>query len=119
MVRFFVSEHVEAFKYCIRKIGSIFAFLLDYSCIESTRCIPSSCKCFKAIKKRHPASSHIVHEALQNLNYSWNIHLKQLQLTIFLEHLDVGENINPHFPSKKNGRKLVVGWTTGDGKAWR
>ena len=119
-VRIFASEHVEALNYCIRKIGSIFAFLLDYSCIQSTQCIPSSCKCFKAIKKgiQHPLTLYM--KPFKIWIYSWNIYLKQLQLTIFLEHLHVGENINPHFPCKKK-RPPSSWWVglTGDGKAWR
>ena len=115
MARFFVSEHVEAFKYCIRKIGSIFAFLLDYSCIESTQCIPSSCKCFKAIKKRHPASSHIVHEALQNLNLQLEFLFETTSTTstnYFLGTPPCWREHQPPFPFQKNtAGKLVVGWT--------
>ena len=115
-VRIFASEHVEALNYCIRKIGSIFAFLLDYSCIQSTHVSHLPANASK--RDKHPLTLYM--KPFRISIYSWNIYLKQLQLTIFLEHLHVGENINPQFPSKKKtAAKLVVGWTTGDGKAWR
>ena len=59
-------------------------------------------------RDKHPLTLYM--KPLQNLNLQLEyVYLKQLQLTIFLEHLHVGENTNPHFPSKKNGRQAGGG----------
>ena len=91
------------------------------SCIQSTQCIPSSCKCFKAIKKgiQHPLTLYM--KPFKIWIYSWNIYIWNNSNYLFSWNTSMLERTSTpsSLQKKKRAAKLVVGWTTGDGKAWR
>ena len=102
---FFVSEHAEAWKLLYPKDRInllVFTGLFMYWIYP---CIPFSCKWFKAIKQASSILSHWTWSPSKSQNtlgiYFW----KQLQLTIFLEHLHVWKKHQPQFPFQRKRRR--------------